>query len=273
MDEENREESEDTGTREQGDEDTETEKESEKTEMSIDNNPDKSDFSKVKDKVKGNPWMIVSIVLGLVVLLLVINMFAPFMGITGNVISESDAGQKILDFADSQGIAAELVEVNKKSGLYEVVLFMQGRDVPVYVTLDGENLVSGLTPLGVITQPSQTQQTSEEYSEEDLEKISVFIDCLAKKGVKIYGANWCGWTKKLVVQTLGGFDIAAPIYVECTENEELCSSEEVSGYPTIKINQELYKGARTFEGFAESTGCSAPEVEQVQTASNEEASC
>lgn len=149
--------------------------ESEKTKMSINNNPDKTGFSKTKEKIKGNPWIIVSVVLGIVVLLLVINMFVPFMGITGNVISESDAGEKILDFADSQGVAAELVEVNKKSGLYEIILFMQGREVPVYVTMDGENLVSGLTPLSLISSQNSNQQQPADIPKTDKPKVELFV--------------------------------------------------------------------------------------------------
>ncbi len=171
MEDEKREESENTETSERESEDAETAGRSEKTEKSIDNNPDKFDVSKIKEKVKSNPWMIVSIVLLVAVIVLLVINFRG--GITGNVVSEDVASKKILDFADSQGIAAELVEVNKKSGLYEVILSMQGRKVPVYITLDGENLVSGLTPLGIITQ--QTQQEPVEVPKSDKPKVELFV--------------------------------------------------------------------------------------------------
>ena len=124
-------------------------------------------------------------------------------------------------------------------------------------------------------QTSQTQppEPTGDYTEEDLAKISDFVSCLAENEVKIYGANWCGWTKKLVVDTLGGFEVSAPIYVECTENEELCLDEGVEGYPTIKIGGEVYEGARTFEALAEATGCVAPEVNVAPQTNNQEASC
>jgi protein-disulfide isomerase len=112
-----------------------------------------------------------------------------------------------------------------------------------------------------------TPQASTGYTDADLTKIAEFSECLAKKGVKIYGANWCGWTKKFVVTTLGGFDTVSPIYVECTENQEECSTAGITGYPTTQINGEPYSGERTIEGLASATGCVAPELEgSVQTA-------
>lgn len=102
--------------------------------------------------------------------------------------------------------------------------------------------------------------------EKDSVKITTLIDCLADKGVKIYGANWCEYTKKFVVETIGGFGIAAPIYVECTENEAECSDAGVKGYPTTKINGRHYNGERTLQGLAQATGCKiTEETIQVQT--------
>ena len=94
----------------------------------------------------------------------------------------------------------------------------------------------------------------------DLTKLKTFNDCLGEKNFRIYGANWCGWTKKLVVDTLGGFDTASAIYVECTEEKELCLSEGITGYPTTKINGEVYNGARTIAAISQATGCPAPEL-------------
>jgi len=54
-----------------------------KTEMRIDNNPDRTNVSQMGNKVKKNPWMMVSIVLGIVVIVL---LFMMRGGITGNVI-------------------------------------------------------------------------------------------------------------------------------------------------------------------------------------------
>jgi hypothetical protein len=138
------------------------------------------------------------------------------------------------------------------------------------VTKDGKYFVQIISPLtgdSVQEAPSEEIQTGDQtenqeqssYSEEDLEKISETMECLADEGVKIYGADWCGYTQSFV-ETLGGFEVASPIYVECTEEEELCSQEGVTGYPTTKIDGESYSGPRTFEGLEEATGCEAPSI-------------
>lgn len=221
---------------------------------------------KFTKKFRENPWIVSTFVLIVLAMVLVVN--GSGNGITG-YISADDAGDLVLDLAKTQVANAEVMEINSKNGLYEVLLLMDGEEVTIYITKDGKNLVS-LTPVSLFT--NEPQQTPEGYSEEDLEKISAFVDCLAEKDVKIYGANWCGWTEKFVVETLGGFDIAAPVYVECTENEELCAQEGIEGYPTTKINGELYTGPRTFEGLSEATGCPAPEV-TIQSNPGQEASC
>ena len=99
------------------------------------------------------------------------------------------------------------------------------------------------------------------------------MQCLEENEFIIYGANWCGYTKQ-VVELFGGFNhISSGIYVECTEEDELCKSENVSGYPTIKLSGESYNDARTFEAFAQATGCTAPTLEGSVSSANSEASC
>ena len=122
------------------------------------------------------------------------------------------------------------------------------------------------------TQATPQQNTG--YTSEDLTKLKTFNDCLGTKGVKIYGADWCGYTKKWAIETLGGFDTASAVYIECTENEELCSSEGITGYPTTKINGEVYDGARTVAAIAQVTGCPAPTLTgSAPAAGNAAAGC
>jgi len=102
-------------------------------------------------------------------------------------------------------------------------------------------------------------------------EASDFVTCLANAGFRIYGANWCGYTKALV-SSFGGFDAVSSIYVECTEQASLCNQERIQGYPTIKINGATYNGERTFAGFSAATGC-AVTSEAVQTQPVQTASC
>lgn len=249
-------------------------------EVRIDNNPDKKMYF---SKITKNPWMISTVVFGVIALVLLVMVFRNG-GITGGVIgvqdiiSEEDAGEKMLEFANLQGANAQLVEVKDDGIFYEVVLLIQGQDMPLYVTKDGESFTQALIPLDLDAISQQQQQApqssqedvSENYSEEDLGKIKEFSKCLLDANMVVYGAGWCPDCQNLI-KYFGGKEIIAPIYIECsdkdrnpTENEELCLNENIrSLFPTIKIDGEPYVGDRTFEGFSEATDCSVPEIQTI----------
>lgn len=202
-----------------------------------------------------------------------------------DILSPEEAMAKAEEFIQAnlveEGTEVSIKKVEESGNdLYKLTVDVSGQEVESYVSKDGVNFfpqVINIPEVEAEIQASQTAttnttQTTEAYSAEDLEKIATFIDCAAGKGLKIYGANWCGWTKKLVVDTLGGFDMAASVYVECTEEVETCTSEGVTGYPTIKINGELYEGARTFEALSAATGCAAPDINTV-VSSTGDATC
>ncbi len=221
--------------------------------------------------LKKNSWQVST---GVLAILLI----ATFLtgGLTGAVVSPEKAGANVLAFAIDQGANAEFVSASDDGSLYQVVLSIDGQEVPVFVTKDGQTLVPQPIPLTTpkIEASAQTEAPAASYSEEDLVKLKEFSDCLGEKGIVIYGADWCGWTKKLAVDTLGGFETASAAYVECTKEEELCSSEGITGYPTVKMNGEIYEGARTIEALSQTTGCPAPSLTgSAPVASDTDASC
>ncbi|MBU0894756.1 MAG: hypothetical protein KKF48_00645 [Nanoarchaeota archaeon] len=132
------------------------------------------------EKMRANPWIISTLVLGIIVLILLVGNFSGGLTggvVSGGVISSEAAGNTVLELANAQVGNVELIEVNEKSGLYEVVLFMQGTEVPVYLTKDGENLVGGLTPLSVLqdAQNTPTQQTPTEVPKTDKPEVELFV--------------------------------------------------------------------------------------------------
>tara|TARA_Y100000034_G_scaffold67371_1_gene81273 strand:- start:7854 stop:8927 length:1074 start_codon:yes stop_codon:yes gene_type:complete len=97
-------------------------------------------------KIRENPWMISTVVLGLA--FVAVLLFSGGGGVTGNVISEGDAGQNLVDFINSQGAGqAEFISAERDGNLYQVVVNYNGQDVPVFVTLDGRYLVTDVVPL------------------------------------------------------------------------------------------------------------------------------
>lgn len=92
-------------------------------------------------KMRANPWMPASIVLAIA---LVVVLFIGG-GVNGGIngVSKEEVSAKLLPVLNAQvGGGVNLKEVNEKNGLYEVVVTYNGQDVPVYVTLDGENLIT-----------------------------------------------------------------------------------------------------------------------------------
>ena len=109
-------------------------------------------------KFKPHPWMVVSIVLGVAVVLL----FFLNGGITGmTVVSKDKAGQLMVDFLNEKvGGGVELIDVAKEGNLYEITVNYQGQDIPVFMTKDGRYFISGveaMTDDAVIPEPD-TQQ-------------------------------------------------------------------------------------------------------------------
>jgi hypothetical protein len=82
--------------------------------------------------------------------------------------------------------------------------------------------------------------------------------CLTDKGVKMYGAFWCGACTNQ--KELFGPAFDAINYIECDERgknpqPEVCKLEGISGYPTWSINEQKSTGVQPLESLAASTGC------------------
>lgn len=192
------------------------------------------------------------------------------VGTCGNDIANTAHEYILTNYLEGQGLGANVLSIERVGDLCEINLeitmdgeFLQPSQV--YSTLDGKYLVLGqlidmeeeITPITgqVTTEPSQEPQS--EYSEEDLVKLIEFNECLAESNLVIYGAEWCGFCTSLV-NMLGGYEAVESVYVECTIEKDLCEEKNITGYPTIKLDGERYQGQRTFEAFAEATGCEVP---------------
>ncbi|HLD54974.1 MAG TPA: hypothetical protein VJB35_01815, partial [Candidatus Nanoarchaeia archaeon] len=143
----------------------------------------KEDKSKgnLTDKFRENPWMLSTIVLSVLVIILLAGNFKMTGGaiMTGSTISDLDAGQKIIDFANSQtGGGVELVSSKLlENGLYEVTVSYNGNNIPLYLTADGTSLVQGVTPLDSLEQQATTQKrsTSTEVPKSDKPLAELFV--------------------------------------------------------------------------------------------------
>ena len=113
----------------------------------------------------------------------------------------------------------------------------------------------------------ETEETEEETDEDETVKYTIagqevteteaneFIDCLDESEVLIYGAEWCSACGNLA-ESLGGYELVDPIWIECTEEEERCNEEKQAGYvPEMHIEGELVDTMGP-ETLSEELGCS-----------------
>lgn len=147
---------------------------SEHHDLKIDNDPDKI-ISKFGTKMKKNPWIPVSLVLGIVVIVILIVMLTGVSGIGG--VSKSVAEQRVIDFATSQGLEATIVNSTDTGPFYEITISIQGNAFPVYVTKDGKNMATSLIPLtaDTTTDTSKGSTPQADVPKTDKPKVEAFI--------------------------------------------------------------------------------------------------
>lgn len=129
-------------------------------------------------KSNSNHWIISTIILAVVVIVLLIGDFGGGTGgVIGTPVNADDAAQSVLDFANARGANAELVDVTDDGNFFEVILSVQGQDLPVYVTKDGEFFTSNLIPLNeeLPDTPTPTEPTPTEVPKSDLPVAELFI--------------------------------------------------------------------------------------------------
>lgn len=127
---------------------------------------------KAHESMRENPWIISTFVLGLLVVIMLVGSFG---GMTGGAISESDAGETILEFANSQGADAELIGVEKVGLFYKVTLLIQEQEVPVYVTRDGKYFTSSLIPLENEEEETPSETETQDIPKSDKPVVELFI--------------------------------------------------------------------------------------------------
>jgi hypothetical protein len=142
----------------------------------------------VTDKVRENPWILATIVLGVVVLIFLIGNFSGMTGGTIGVADKTSVEKKVMDFVNSQTDgSAKLVSSSLKNGLYEIIISYQSRDIPLYVTADGKNLVQGVTPLAEIMgagNDTSGQTQTQDIPKKDKPTVELFVMSMCPYGTQ-----------------------------------------------------------------------------------------
>lgn len=144
------------------------------------------------DKLRGNPWIVSTIVLAIITIIFVVGDLSG--GITGGAVGtvNSDAiGKKIVDLINSRSTEqVELVGVEKDSGLYKVTFSTSQGDSSVYVTQDGKNIINGLIPMATVEAAASGNDTgsdttaSTEIPKNDRPKVELFVMSMCPYGTQ-----------------------------------------------------------------------------------------
>lgn len=119
-----------------------------------------------------------------------------------------------------------------------------------------------LLAIGAVSSPSKNSSKSAispdvTSSQQSSSALDSFAQCLASKGLTMYGAEWCPHCKKEKNRFGTAFQYVP--YVECPDNIQLCLAKGVNGYPTwIDASSTLYEGEQGLEGLAKISGCELP---------------
>ena len=80
-----------------------------------------------------------------------------------------------------------------------------------------------------------------------------FAQCLTDAGVVMYGTDWCSYCQRQ--KDLFGNSFRLIESVDCDRNRQECVVAGVTGFPTWKINGQLYPGLQSLERLSELTSC------------------
>jgi hypothetical protein len=134
------------------------------------------------EKARKNPWFVSTFVLAILVLILLISSFSG-IGLTGKVVSEDKAGENLINFANSQGVEAELINATSQGSFYKVYISINGQEIPYFVTKDGKYFLSEsyLIPLAVEEEEIITENTP----------VTTNIPKTEKPAVELFVMSYC----------------------------------------------------------------------------------
>jgi protein-disulfide isomerase len=89
------------------------------------------------------------------------------------------------------------------------------------------------------------------------ETLGAFAQCLADKGVVMYGSKYCGHCNNQ--KKMFGDSFKYITYIECTEQMQTCQDNGITGVPAWIINGQKYTGEQSIERLSQLSGCELTE--------------
>ncbi len=197
------------------------------------------------NRARGNPWMISSFVLGVVVIILI-----AILGLGGGsktVVSEKEAADNLVLFIKSQSKSNadfKVSSVEQQGQIYKITLDYQGQSVPVYVSLDGKYLFSDIIPLDTSLSPSNASDSKQ--VDVEVGDSPVKGDANAPVVIIEFSDYQCPFCGKFYSQTLSSIEEQ---YIK-TGKVKLVYKD----FPLISIHPEAQKAAEAARCVREQKG-------------------
>ncbi len=138
------------------------------------------------EKLRTNPWIISTFVLGILGIILIVTSL-PGMGITGNVISEDEAGELALNFFNNKlsNNPGTLTSIEEVSGIYKVGISVQGEEIFLYFTRDGKWINQGSELVSIIPQKTTATNvpTTGDIPKADKPVVELFVVSYCPYGI------------------------------------------------------------------------------------------
>ena len=237
----------------------------EENEQWIDNNPDKKmNFSGVTK----NPWMILSGILAIVVIVLLIFNFTG--GFTGRVIGGLTAGEILVDHLN--GLTGDGVEFVKSASygknLYEITVAYQGENIPVYITKDGKYFVHGASPITgeAVDDTNTPSQTPKDVPKTDKPVVEAFVFSYCPYGLQFEKAMVPVYNllKDKVDINIVAIGAMHGEYEKTETLRQLCIQKNY-GKDKLWVYLDKFAASTAIGQCSSDTKCSVPLVEQLMT--------
>ncbi len=122
---------------------------------------------------------------------------------------------------------------------------VEKKDNTLYFIAGGLVLVIGVIIFAVSNTSSPGSAGGGEFDE--------FATCLTESDAIFYGTEWCGFCQQQ--KDMFGESMDLVNFIDCDINSNECRAEGVTGYPTWKIDGQLYPGVQQFDTLADLSGC------------------
>lgn len=173
-----------------------------------------------------------------------------YFSIDGQGVSGDTASQDLVSLLETQsGQEYEVVSVKTENDLYKIdVSDQQNQLSTYYITKNGEMMADGMTEFKQLKNTVDAQRG--------------FSNCLANRNTVLYG-NSSQRETSLQIQILGGSDMAAPIYKDLNNQQNLQEAVErgIETVPGFYYEGSVLSGVNQISQISEFTGCQYSETE------------